>query len=344
MTARTVSTPTSPFTRAAHVEDVTRRGLMVGALATALFVACGDDRNEDAPPTASTRTITTKYGTYDIPTDPQRIVLMENRVELETAAALGLSPIAIGKFFSFTGGHHEFVAPWVPFTVSNEQFFDTFETDIEAMLQLRPDLIVSGTTWLDRDDPSARSYSALRAVAPVVPINVDLPWREALQEVAGWLGREDRLAETLREFDALRDGIKQKHASRIQHARVAYGSYESPNLFLRDFDEAKGPATKALSELGGHLLPLSVPVDPRFQGNRPISMENLRVLEEADAILIWAPDPVQRAEFMGNPLWPLLPAVRAGRAVVAPQNVGAGFLYTIMECLRLWDQVYATLA
>jgi|EndMetStandDraft_8_1072994.scaffolds.fasta_scaffold425273_2 hypothetical protein len=39
-----------------------------------------------------------------------------------------------------------------------------------------------------------------------------------------------------------------------------------------------------------------------------------------------------------------LPQVQAGRATLAPNNVGSGSVYTIMETLRLWDQVYGTLS
>jgi len=42
----------------------------------------------------TTKSTTPKYGTDDVPVDPQRVVLMENRVELEAAVALGLSHVA----------------------------------------------------------------------------------------------------------------------------------------------------------------------------------------------------------------------------------------------------------
>jgi hypothetical protein len=39
-----------------------------------------------------------------------------------------------------------------------------------------------------------------------------------------------------------------------------------------------------------------------------------------------------------------LPQVQAGRVPLAPNNVVSGSVYTIMETLRLWDQVYGTLS
>jgi ABC-type Fe3+-hydroxamate transport system substrate-binding protein len=180
----------------------------------------------------------------------------------------------------------------------------------------------------------------LSRVAPVVPTNL-LTWREDLQQVAGWLNREARLEQTFQAYDALRDGLKRKHAARLPAARVAFGSFEPPNLLLRDFDNTTGPATQALAELGGRLLPL--PVAASRPGFYTVSLENLQAMAAADGILIWAPDETARNLFLQSPLWPLLPAVQAGRAVVSPNNIGQGSVYTVMECLRLWDQVYSAL-
>jgi hypothetical protein len=91
--------------------------------------------------------------------------------------------------------------------------------------------------------------------------------------VAGWLNRETHPAQTFQACDALRDGPKRKHAACLPAARVAFGSFEAPNLIRRDFDNTTGPAAQA------------------------------------------------------------------GRAVVSPNSVGQGSVYTVMECRRLCDRV-----
>lgn len=65
--------------------------------------------------------------------------------------------------------------------------------------------------------------------------------------------------------------------------------------------------------------------------------------QQADAALLWAPDAAARARLTSSPGWSGLDVVRAGRVVVSEQNVGSGQVYTIMEWLRPWDRVYATL-
>jgi ABC-type Fe3+-hydroxamate transport system substrate-binding protein len=75
-----------------------------------------------------------------------------------------------------------------------------------------------------------------------------------------------------------------------------------------------------------------------------ISPENLGMMSEADALLFWGPTPDVFEQFHAStPLWDRLPAVEGGRAVVSENNVGDGSVYTVMETLRLWDRVYATL-
>jgi hypothetical protein len=63
----------SPLARGTHIEDVSRRGLMVGSLTTLLFVACGSDHEKDeAPSPATTRTVDTPLGPVDMPLRPDR--------------------------------------------------------------------------------------------------------------------------------------------------------------------------------------------------------------------------------------------------------------------------------
>lgn len=325
------------ITNLPRIEDVVRRDFLSSALAVTLFIFRGDEGVKAAE---GTRTITNEYGTYEAPTDPKRLLLMGNRYDLETACALDLSPIAMGREYSFQGGSADYVAPWVTFDPSGvEMVFDLASPDVEALLRLNPDLIFAVEHWLE---PDWIGYETLSAVAPVIPTSL-LPWREDLQQVARWLGREDRLSATFQDYETLRTSIKGRHAERIQNANVVFGSFEAPNtIWLVDSEAADVPAMDAFAELGGHQLPLSLGGSV-FTGWSSISLENLRLIEDADAMLIWAPDEFQRAELLANPLWSLLSTVRDGRAVVSTNNVGEGSIYTVMECLRLWDEVYALL-
>lgn len=336
-----------------------RRQIIVGgglaAVGAVVVAACGSDDDSgasattgsivgSAPPASSgtssgTASITNKYGTYDIPLDPQRLVLMENRIELETATALGLAPAAVGYFYEFTGGPAPWVAPWVPFTpTGDEEVFLSFDTNTEYLLTLDGDLIMSGANWLDGDDPAYWSYPMLSQVAPVLPVALEPDWRTDLAQVAAWMGRDDRLAETLAEFDDLRDGIKAKHADKLATAPMAMGSAEPPALWLTD-STSGAPAATALVELGGQFMPFGKPEAAAF-GWLELSPESIGELGGADGALIWSGDPAYIDDLTTNPVWSSIPTVADDHVVIADQNVGSGYLYTVMECMRLWDQVY----
>jgi iron complex transport system substrate-binding protein len=337
---------TPPPPRVQPAEDATRRefihGIGAAALAAAFLAACGDDEDKAATPEATTRVISSKYGTYEIPVDPKRLLLMGNRYDLETALALGLTPIAIGREYAFSGGTSDYVAPWVPFEAPDGiEVFDAGEGSIEQLLVLRPDLIFCQGYHLDNTD-LYRSFATLSNVAPVVPTSL-LPWREDLQQIARWLGREEHLARTFDEYDAQRDSVRQKHAQPLMNAKVAAGYPTSDNEFwLVSTGAPDAPTSGTLIDLGGSTIHL--PEEPGSPGWTKLSFENLRMLDEADALLIYATDDASREILMRNPLWQLLNIVKTNRVVISPNNLGTGSVYTRMECLRLWDQVYSTLA
>lgn len=324
-------------------DDLTRRRLLgagLAAVGSAMLTGCGGGAAPSSAPEGRTATVTNTFGTYEIPLEPQRLMLMENRVELEVATALGLTVASVGDFYTFTGGPAEWVAPWVPYRPSgSEQRFKSFETNTEAVLAIGPDLILSSSHWLSDDTTPGRRWADLVPAAPVVPIGLPGEWREDLRQVARWLGREDVLAGAFDEFARLRDDIRTRHADTLAEAAVAYGSAEDPFLWLADAGAASLPATVALRELGGKVVPLGY-----TDGWLELAEEQVGTVGRADAALLWAPDAAARSRLTASPVWSGLDVVRAGRTVVSEQNVGSGQIYTIMECMRLWDRVYATLA
>lgn len=314
----------------------TRRGFI--AASTAAIAASALARPALAQ--GATKSVTTSYGTYDIPADPKRVVLMGNRVDLEIALALGIKPVAMGLEYAFENSHHPDVAPWVPFDPTGVETFSQSEATAEQILAYDPDLIIlRGYT----NEWYPERFAALSKIVPHIPTDTK-PWREDMTQVAQWLGREEQLAGVFAEHDALRDSIKAKYAALIPTKKMAYGSVEPPVVWLTG-QSSTAPAAQSLRDLGGVDMPFPSVVQPEG-GWGQLSPENLGLIGEgADAILLWAPTRAILDKFVAeSPLWPRLPQVEAGTAVLAPNNVGNGMVYTIMETLRLWDQVYGTLA
>ena len=317
----------------------TRRGFIVASSAAIAASALA----RPALAQGATKTITTLYGTYDIPLEPKRIVLMGNRGDLETLLALDLPrPVAMGYEYAFNNSHHQYVAPWVPFDPKDDvAIFNWSEVTAEQVLGYEPDLIFA--RYQERDWQADR-FPALSKVAPIIPLG-EGNWRSSLEQAAGLLDRTAQLGKVLGEYDAQRDALKAKHGDKIATARIAFGSIEPPVVWLCNLD-ADVPAAHALKDLGGQVMPWPAElISKDYPEWFELSPENLGLLGESDAILFWAPTRDVLDDFVKtNPLWARLPQVESGRATLAPNNVGGGSVYTIMETLRLWDQVYGTLA
>ncbi len=318
---------------------INRRNLLVGASA----LAGAASLPFAARAQGATRQVTTLFGTYDIPVDPQRIVLMGNRQDLETLLALDLPrPVAMGYEYAFSGSHHPHVAPWVPFDPADDvAIFDWQAVTAEQVLAYEPDLIL--TRFQEREWQADR-FGALSRVAPILPTG-ELPWRADLEKIAAWTDRTEALGKVFAAHDVQRDAIRSKYAGAIGTAKIAFGSVEPPVVWLANL-AADIPAAQSLADLGGQLMDWPAEfISKEFPEWLEVSPENLGILSDADVLLFWAPTRDILDSFVAqNPLWSRLPQVEAGHAILAPNNVGGGSGYTIMETLRLWEQVYATLA
>jgi ABC-type Fe3+-hydroxamate transport system substrate-binding protein len=306
-----------------------------GAALTAALMSGVAARAQDA----GKRTVTNFLGTYDIPSEPKRIVLLGNRGDLETALALKLNVVAIGREFAFTGSQSDAVAPWVPFDAAGIEVFDAFEASAEQVLSHEPDLIISRKFAIGYNQ--ARS-DALMKLVPIIP-TATLRWREDLQQIAEWLGRTDALGTILAEHDSLLDGIKARHAGKLASATVAFGSISPEEAYLSSLD-SNAPAAMSLTDLGGRAFALPADVALPDAGWTTISPENVGALAPADALFFWEPVPGNLDQLRSiTPLWDRLPQLANGRAVTFGNNINDGSIYTIMQTLRLWDQVYGTL-
>lgn len=312
---------------------VDRRQVLAALVAAGVLAACGEDSAavEEAAGTA-TRTIDNAFGTFEVPTDPQRVVGWEGRRDLETALALGLSPIAIGSNALDDGE----LAPFVDFDVEGVAVITQTEPDLEQIAALRPDLI------LTRGSNIEAFLDELRPLAPLVPVGADGPWRPDLEQVAEALGRTDALAETLAAYDERREEIRARHADAIANAQVAIVQFAVGEGFYASPTDGFYLQANTLADLGGTQIAFieeggSTLYDDGF------SLERTDELAAADVIVLIANTEDDLAELEASPLWQALPAVQAGRVVVTDYRTNYGSVYAATACLELLDQAYAAL-
>jgi iron complex transport system substrate-binding protein len=318
-----------------------RRTFLALLGAAGLAAGCGAPA-ATAPTAPATRTVTHRFGTFEVPADPQRVVGIEGRRDLETALALGLRPVGIGSNALYGG---DTLAPWLDLPLDGVAVIQQTAPSLEQIVALRPDLV------LTRDSNIEELRDELVALAPVVPVGSGTDtddsgddWRADLQQVAGWLGREDRVAGILAAHDARRDEIAARHAERIASAVVAVVQYSAEDGSLQaSRTDGFYLQTQSLGVLGGRHLPYLEELE-RTAYVATLSAEEMGLLAPADAILMIANTADDRAALDAQPLWQRLPAVAAGRVVLTDSRANYGSVYAAGEGLRLLDELYSTLA
>lgn len=272
------------------------------------------------------RTVTTSRGTYDIPTNPQRVVAIDSRLDLQPALALGLPVIGYG---------HSVPGPWVPMTDGLE--FYGSETNIEQVLASEPDLILCAD--YDGDSPWWPS-NRLETIAPVVPVSGGKTWKEALRELATTLDMEGAGEEAIAEYDGLIADIRARHGDKIAAKKVV--SVQPGTGVIWAMNGSTMLQTQVLADLGATTVP---PQDGQLYDSGEIGAEAfLEILGDVDGILLATTDPEQVAGVADNPLWQRLPAVENEALVAANGNINYGSIYSAIQVARYFGEVYGKIA
>jgi iron complex transport system substrate-binding protein len=281
-------------------EDVTRRTFITGALASAFLIACGDGEDEEAAPEATaaptTRMVTHALGTTEVPVSPQRVVVTDNNA-LPYILELGVVPIAAGTLQGSYNGkdfHPALYAMGAEKTVAYSRDLP----DYELVVSLQPDLIVGSTfSLLNRVQDGAATYGKL---APLAAVDSDLPIFEQIRGYGRILNREKQADELIAKFqDSIRGIAGRVSVEKLSIAR-AFGDsqlfiYTKLEPFTALWVDLLGigviPGTEGVAKTGTIIAAAERMGD--LQGDALVVIQGIERLET-------------------NPLWPLLPAVKAG--------------------------------
>jgi len=318
-------------------QTLNRRSLVTGALVAAGSGATLDRVHaQNASPAAEpdSRVITTVMGEVTVPLNPQRVIVMENRVDLEVAVALQLPVAGVGVWFGAFGTEDDYVNPWIPFTPGPDvAVFNTAEPDVEALILLEPDLNISRIFYLD--GTFGFDYDTLSHISPIIPVshtedaNGFYAWREELIEVAGFLSRESLLDDVLNDYDTLINTVKTSHAETLANSRLVMLRYTGDGqLFINN----TSLFASVLNDLGGTILEL--PLDDEGV----LSIEQSILLDDADGMLFWG-EQGEWDQVSEYDIWNGLSLVRDGRYVIGSVMTNYGSVYAAMEVARQFDQL-----
>lgn len=304
----TLLTAPMPSVALTRVDDATRRDLLKGAgllTVAGLVAACGGPETAGTDSTAGrrSRTFVDDTGEVEIPVRPERVVTLDPQ---STEVALAVDAPVVGSTIR---------DPADPYSSALEGLTDGItslgaeaEPDFEALVALRPDVIVT-QPWavegfLDR----------LRPIAPMVQLDywtddsfIEIKWEEHLRRVADALGRADAAEQRLAELDAAVDAFRADFPGDPGGTELSLMKTRADTFIMFTPASFQGQIVERLG--------FARPVSQRTTETDRVELSYER-LGEADGDLLLlaveAGDADQVTQLRANPLWQQLGAVGRG--------------------------------
>lgn len=277
--------------------------LVVTFMTAMMFVGCASNgaTNEDKT-SEKTITVTDVRGEVEIPADPQRIVDLSGNSDILSILGYKVVGTANSDAYDYTK-----FPSYLEDTLSGAEILgysmqDTM--DVEAVMNLNPDLIVISTV-------QEKMYDQLSEIAPTVMIQLEaLNWKDDVRAFAKVFNKEDVANEWIANYEA-----KAKEAG--DKIKAEYGEDTSYLSFLASggqffiFDGAG--FGNVLYEDMGLAKPAGMPEQTDI--SLPVvTYEGLAAIQ-SDYIFLIATDE-DLAQLEANSIWNSLPAVKNGNVVV----------------------------
>ena len=259
----------------------------------------GADRAEQGDGTADTRTVDHAMGSTDVPSEPERVVVLDSSF-LDASLALGITPVGATEAAAGEG-----VPSYLADDVSDIEVVGlTNEPSLEAIAKLQPDLILGAKVRHEA------LYDKLSGIAPTVfSESSGTNWKDGVAVTAEALGAESEATELLGEYEARAEEVGERVGADGKHLSMV-------RFLLPDEIRIYGPDTfsgSILTDVGFYLG------DHEWDeySMAYISAEQLGMVE-ADVVLATSYGGTDSGEFKEafrsiEPLWQAVPAVAEKR-------------------------------
>jgi iron complex transport system substrate-binding protein len=318
---------------------------------TLVLAACGggtpttaEPGAEPAAPDASAFpvSVTHKYGTTEIPAEPQRIVTL-GLSDQDTVLALGKKPVGAVNWF----GEEPFGTwPWakplwgddLPTIVGERD-----EYNIEQIAALTPDLVVAQYSGMTQ-----AQYDTLSKIAPVVaqPVGFEdyqAPWQDMSRAIGKAMGQEAEVEELIDGVAERFATVREEHPEFAGMTAVVAENYE-PGLFTAF--SPNDPKMVFLAEMG---FTMPAPLT-EFVGTENLvdfSGERLDLLE-SDRLVWLTGDAETEQRITSDPLYQRLKVASGNRDIFVSYEeppVGAALSFnTVLSIPYAADQLVPQLA
>jgi iron complex transport system substrate-binding protein len=303
------------------------RGAAVLAAATAsvlVLSGCATNGDDSAGSSASDNsafpvTIESALGDAVIESAPEKVVTI-GWGSADTAIALGTTPVGVEA--ATWGGDEDLYFPWVRDAIEDrgDDLPTTFnvypEIDVEAILELTPDLILAPQSGISEDE-----FATLSEIAPVVAYP-DTAWRttwdEQIEIIGKALGKTDEAADLI---DGITNDIADAAAEHPEFKDVSFAYVYTAEPGALALYQAGDPRVDLISGLGLKMdetvaeVPLT---DGSFSST--VGLERADLLDNVDVLFTWFNDEENQKLIEEQPLFAQIPAFQSGAYVPSVDN------------------------
>lgn len=291
-----------------------------------MFVGCASNNttNEDKT-TENTVTVTDVRGEVEIPANPKRIVDLSGNSDILSILGYKVVGTANSDAYDYTK-----FPSYLEETLSGAKILgysmqDTM--DVEAVMNLNPDLIVISTV-------QEKMYDALSEIAPTVIIQLEaLNWKDDVRALGKVFGKEDVANEWIANYEAKAkdagDKIKAKYGDDTTYLSFlasggqffVFDGAGFGDVLYKDMGLAKPEGMPEQTDI-------SLPV---------VTYEGLAAIK-ADYIFAIATDE-DLAQLEANSIWNNLPAVKNGNVVILESSPYFNQGYSPIGREKLVDEI-----
>ena len=279
------------------------KAIVATCMTAMMFVGCASNgtANEDKT-TENTVTVTDVRGDVEIPADPQRIVDLSGNSDILSILGYDVVGTANSDAYDYTKFPSYLEETLKGAEILGYSMQDTM--DVEAVMNLNPDLIVISTV-------QEKMYDALSEIAPTVMIQLEaLNWKDDVRTLAKVFNKEDVANEWIANYENKAKEAGDKIKAECGEDTTYLSFLASGGQFFI-FDGA-GFGDVLYNDMGlakpagmPEQTDISLPV---------VTYEGLAAIQ-SDYIFVIATDE-DLAQLEANSIWNNLPAVKNGNVVV----------------------------
>ncbi|MFD3523368.1 iron-siderophore ABC transporter substrate-binding protein [Streptomyces sp. NPDC058653] len=308
--------------------------LTATALAAVLLLgaaACGSgDDTGDSGGDAAKVTIGHKFGSTEVPVDPERVVTV-GLTDQDALLALGKVPVGTTEWL---GGYEGAIGPWAADRLGGKAVPTVLKDtgtgpQPEKIAALRPDVILALYSGLTKEQ-----YTTLSKIAPVVAQpkeyrDFGIPWQKQTETVGTLLGKADEAKKIVADTERTIADAAAAHPEFKGATAAAATAYEG--MFVYGSQDTR---PRLLTSLGFDLPEgLDKAIGDRFGAN--ISKERTDLLD-TDALVWLMADPAKDGpKLREEPLYAKLDVVKEGREVYVDESTDFGSAISFVSALSL---------